>query len=160
MFEETSMHHARRKFIRQGSALLTALAAAGWMQPGVARAEEWNRQAFEARTLEDLVRLLGGTGPEASGAITIVAPDIAENGAVVPVGIVSEVPGTDAIALLVEKNPNVLAAMYTIPQHTLADVQTRVKMAQTSNVFALVRAEGRYFFAAKEIKITLGGCGG
>jgi sulfur-oxidizing protein SoxY len=154
------MQHARRRFIRQSSALLAALTAAGWLTPEAARAEQWNRQAFESKSLEDLVALLGGSGPGTSDAITIVAPDIAENGAVVPIGIVSDVPGTEAVALLVEKNPNVLAAMYTIPKDTLPDIQTRVKMAQTSNVFALVRADGKYFYAAKEIKITLGGCGG
>jgi len=154
------MQHARRRFIRQSSALLAALTAAGWLKPGTALAEQWNRQAFETKSLEDLVALLGGSGPSTSDAVTIVAPDIAENGAVVPIGIVSDVPGTEALALLVEKNPNVLAALYAIPKDTLPDIQTRVKMAQTSNVFALVRADGKYFYAAKEIKITLGGCGG
>ena len=85
---------------------------------------------------------------------------IAENGAVVPLAIVSAIPGTESIAILVEKNPNVLAAMFTLPEGTLPEIQARVKMAETCNVYALVRAGGRNFYTAKEIKVTLGGCGG
>jgi sulfur-oxidizing protein SoxY len=156
------MEHARRNFLKAGGGLglLTALAAAGFLKPGEVRAEEWNKAAFETKKMEDLVKLLGGTGPAQSADIAIVAPDIAENGAVVPIAIASKLDKTQAIAILVEKNPNVLAAIFSIPDGTFADVQTRVKMAQTSNVFALVRAGGKFFYAAKEIKITLGGCGG
>ena len=74
--------------------------------------------------------------------------------------MIGKLDKTSSIALLVEKNPNVLAATFDIPQGTLPEVQTRVKMAQTSNVFALVKADGKFYYAAKEIKITLGGCGG
>ena len=87
-------------------------------------------------------------------------PDIAENGAVVPVGITSNIPKTESIAILIEKNPNMLAAVFDIPQGTEPSVSTRVKMAQTSNVYALVKADGRYHVTSKEIKVTLGGCGG
>jgi sulfur-oxidizing protein SoxY len=87
-------------------------------------------------------------------------PEIAENGAVVPIGITSAIPKTDAIAIMIEKNPNMLAALFELPEGTEPSLSTRVKMAQTSNVYAVVRAEGKYYVAAKEIKVTLGGCGG
>ena len=154
------MHNARREFLRSSAGLIAALMAAGFLRPGTVRAEEWNKAAFASKSLEDLVKKLGGSGPAASEDISIVAPEIAENGAVVPIGIVSSLPGTEAIAIAIEKNPNMLAASFDIPSGTLPEVQTRVKMAQTSNVFALVKANGKFYYAAKEIKVTLGGCGG
>jgi sulfur-oxidizing protein SoxY len=87
-------------------------------------------------------------------------PDIAENGAVVPFTIQSKVPKTESIAILVEKNPSILAASFNIPEGTEPWVNTRVKMGQTSNVIALVKADGKYYYASKEVKVTLGGCGG
>jgi len=88
------------------------------------------------------------------------APDIAENGAVVPIGVESRIKGTESIALLIEKNPSPLAASFDIPAGTETNIATRVKMGETSNVFALVKANGKYFLAKKEVKVTLGGCGG
>ena len=153
------MNQTRRDVVRQGS-IVALLMAAGLLRPGDVCAADWNPAAFEIKKLEDLVTLLGGEPATASDAIAINAPDIAENGAVVPITVSSAVPGTDAISILVEKNPNVLAAAFEIPAGTLPEINTRVKMAQTSNLFVLVRAAGKYFYAAKEIKITLGGCGG
>jgi sulfur-oxidizing protein SoxY len=92
--------------------------------------------------------------------ITITGPDIAENGAVVPVGVTSKVAGTQAIYILVEKNPNMLAAGFSIPSGTEANVSTRIKMGESSNVIGLVKANNRFFMASKEVKVTLGGCGG
>ena len=153
------MNQTRRDVMRQGG-IVALLMAAGFLRPGDVRAADWNPAAFEIKKLEDLVALLGGEPATTSDAININAPDIAENGAVVPITVSSAVPGTDAISILVEKNPNVLAAAFEMPAGTLAEINTRVKMAQTSNLFVLVRAGGKYFYAAKEIKITLGGCGG
>jgi sulfur-oxidizing protein SoxY len=95
-----------------------------------------------------------------SNDITITAPEIAENGAVVPVGVASKIPNTQAVYVLVEKNPNVLAAGFNIPAGTEPNVTTRVKMGQTSNVYAVVKADGKFYVASKEVKVTLGGCGG
>ena len=78
----------------------------------------------------------------------------------VPIGVTSNVPKTESIAILIEKNPNMLAAVFDIPPGTDSSLSTRVKMAQTSNIFALVKADGKYYVASKEIKVTLGGCGG
>ena len=141
--------------------LLALLAAAGWLKPGDAAAEGWNKAAFEQHSLDDALKALGSGGPVASKDITFVAtPDIAENGAVVPIGVSSAIPKTESIAILIEKNPNTLAALFDIPQGTEPALSTRVKMGQTSNVYALVKADGKYYVASKEIKVTLGGCGG
>jgi sulfur-oxidizing protein SoxY len=154
------MMQSRREFVKSTGGLLGLLLAAGFLRPEEAVAEEWNKAAFETKKMDDLVKLLGGSAAQESAEVAIVAPDIAENGAVVPIGVASKIDKTSSIAILVEKNPNVLAATFVIPQGTLPEVQTRVKMAQTSNVFALVKADGKFYYAAKEIKITLGGCGG
>jgi sulfur-oxidizing protein SoxY len=150
----------RRRFIGNTAGLVAALVAAGWISPRQALAADWNKAAFDVKTLEELVNLLGGGPAIVSEAVTFDAPDIAENGAVVPIGVASTAPDTESIALLIENNPNVLAAIFTIPQDTLPQLLTRVKMAQTSNVYALVKAGGRQLIAVKEIKVTLGGCGG
>jgi len=154
------MELARRRFMGNTAGLMAALVAAGWLTPSQARAAAWNKAAFEVKTLEELVALLGGGEATVSTGIDINAPDIAENGAVVPLAVSSTLPETESIAILVEKNPNVLAAVFTFPKGTFPEIQTRVKMAQTCNVYALARSGGRNLYAAKEIKITLGGCGG
>ncbi len=158
------MDDRRRQVLKSGSGatLLALLAAAGWLKPGEAfAADAWNHAAFEAHSLDETVKALGGATPTPSVGVTFVqTPDIAENGAVVPIGVTSAIPRTDAIAILVEKNPNMLAAIFDIPAGTEPSLSTRVKMAQTSNVYALVKADGRFYVASKEIKVTLGGCGG
>jgi sulfur-oxidizing protein SoxY len=157
------MRTMRREWLKSGGGvtLLTLLAAAGWLKPGDAAAEAWNKAAFEAKTMDDTMTALGGGAPVSSKDITFVStPDIAENGAVVPIAVVSAIPKTEAIAILIEKNPNMLAANFDIPLGTDPAISTRVKMAQTSNVHALVKADGKYYIASKEIKVTLGGCGG
>ena len=156
------MDEKRRKLLKQGGGvtLLALVTAAGWAVPGAA-AQTWNKDAFDTHSLDETVKALGATAPVPSKDVTFVStPDIAENGAVVPIGIVSNVPKTEAIAILVEKNPNMLAAVFDIPAGTDPSLSTRIKMGQSSNVLALVRADGKYFVASKEIKVTLGGCGG
>jgi sulfur-oxidizing protein SoxY len=153
----------RRTLLRSGAGglIYTALVAAGWLRPGTAAAQAWNKDAFESHALSDARKALGALEAVQSGDITFVqTPEIAENGAVVPIGITSNIPKTDAIAIMIEKNPNPLAAVFDIPAGTEPSISTRVKMAQTSNVYALVRADGRYYVTGKEIKVTLGGCGG
>ncbi|NDH44158.1 MAG: thiosulfate oxidation carrier protein SoxY [Betaproteobacteria bacterium] len=106
------------------------------------------------------MKALGAVGVSESAEISIISPDIAENGAVVPVGVSSRIPNSDMVALLVDKNPNALAGAYQFLDGGLAEVNMRVKMGQSSDVFAIVRADGKYYMAKKEIKVTLGGCGG
>jgi sulfur-oxidizing protein SoxY len=157
------MDEKRRDVLKTGGGLtlLSLVAAAGWHVPGDARAADWNKAAFETKTLDETVKAIGGNASTPSKDITFFAtPDIAENGAVVPIGVTSSIPKTESIAILIEKNPNMVAAMFDIPQGTDPSISTRVKMGQSSNVYALVKADGKYFVASKEIKVTLGGCGG
>ena len=151
----------RREFVKVGG-VLGLMAAAGLITMKEARAQQqaWNKAAFDTKSVEDTVKALGGSAPAQSGDISITAPDIAENGAVVPVAVTSKIPNTQGIYVLVEKNPNTLAAGFTIPAGTEPAVSTRIKMGQTSNVHALVKADGKFYVASKEIKVTLGGCGG
>lgn len=156
------MNQIRRNVLRAGggASLFAVLAAAGLLQPGAVWAADWNKKAFESKEMREALEALGAGGHAESGAIKLVAPEIAENGAVVPIGVDSELPGTESIAILIAKNPTPLAANFTIPQGTDASVKTRVKMAQTSDVYAVVKAQGKYYVAKKEVKITIGGCGG
>ncbi len=155
------MHGDRREFL-QFTGLVGALAATGLLSAEQALAQQtsWNKAAFEAKNLADAVKALGGSGVTESKDITITGPDIAENGAVVPVGVSSKVPGTQAVYILVEKNPNMVAAGFNIPAGTEANVSTRIKMGQSSNIVGLVKANNQFFMASKEVKVTLGGCGG
>lgn len=144
-----------------GAMLLAVLAGAGWLAPRGAQAQAWNKAAFETHAMDETMKALGGAPPAQSNDIAFVAtPDIAENGAVVPIGVASSIPKTESIAILIEKNPNMMAALFDIPAGTEPAITTRVKMGQTSNVYALVKADGKYYVASKEIKVTLGGCGG
>jgi len=158
------MDMQRREVLKKsgGVSLLTLLAAAGWLAPGGALAQAaWNTAAFDTKTMDETMKALGGSAPAQSKDITFVqTPDIAENGAVVPIGVASAIPKTEAIAILVEKNPNMLVAIFEIPAGTEPAISTRMKMGQSSNVYALVKADGKYYVATKEIKVTLGGCGG
>ena len=157
---------ARRRDVLKtggGAALLAALTAVGWLRPGeaLAQAPAWNKAAFDAKTVDEALKALGSAGPAQSKDIAFVStPDIAENGAVVPVGVSSAIPKTESIAILIEKNPNMLAATFDIPPGTDPSLSTRVKMGQSSNIIALVKADGKYYMASKEVKVTLGGCGG
>jgi len=156
------MNDGRRRVLKStgGAAVLGLAMAAGVFRPGAAQAE-WNKAAFEVKTLNDAVKAMGGAPPTESKDITITSPDIAENGAVVPFTITSKIPNTESIAVLVEKNPSILAAKFDFPPGTDPWVNTRVKMGQTSNVFAVVKtSDGKFYYAPKEVKVTLGGCGG
>src|SRR5688572_32463111 len=158
------MNSSRRKVLQGtgGMAVMSLAMAAGLFKPGSAWAQQgWNKAAFDTKSLNDAVKAMGGSGAAESKDIAITSPDIAENGAVVPFTISSKIPNTESMALLVEKNPNILAASFQIPAGTEAWVNTRVKMGQTSNVIALVKtADGKFYYAPKEVKVTLGGCGG
>lgn len=155
------MNNQRRNVLKTGTgaAVLGSLAAAGMIAPGVALAD-WNKAAFEAKSMADTLKALGAVQPADSSDVQVTGPDIAENGAVVPVGVDSKIAGTTMVAILIDKNPNALAASFFLPAGTEPNVQTRVKMGQTSNVYALVKAGDKFFMATKEIKVTLGGCGG
>jgi len=156
------MNQSRRTALKAGggAGVLALLFAAGIVRPGDSLAQDWNQAAFSMKTVPEAMRALGAQSPAASDAIQIKAPEIAENGAVVPIAIESRLPGTESITLLIEKNPQPLAASFTIPAGTEPNISTRVKVGESSDVYALVKAEGKFYVAKKEIKITLGGCGG
>ncbi len=150
------MYQQRRSLLKY-SAVFGLMASTGLIS--VAQAQEWNKAAFEGKSLDDVFKILGAGNPDKSSAVTLNAPDIAENGAVVPVGIATTLKA-EQMAILVEKNPSALAAQFFIPAGTDSFVTTRIKMGQTSNVYALVKADGKWNMAVKEVKVTLGGCGG
>ena len=117
--------------------------------------------AFEAKNMAELMKALGAGAPVESKDVTVTAADIAENGAVVPVGASTTLPGVKRLLLLVEKNPSVLSAIFDVNEFVEPSFTTRVKMGQSSNVLAVaLMADGRVLYAQKEVKVTLGGCGG
>jgi sulfur-oxidizing protein SoxY len=159
------MNRQRRSILKTGSGvtLLSLLGGSTLLSSRAAQAQApgWNKAVFDTHTLADTMKALGGGDPAPSKDIVFFqTPDIAENGAVVPVGISSNIPKTESIAILIDKNPNMVAAIFDIPAGTDPSVSTRVKMAQSSNIVALVKADGKYYVASKEVKVTLGGCGG
>jgi sulfur-oxidizing protein SoxY len=147
----------RRSLLKAGG-VMAALATIGFIAPNAHAA--WNKAAFEGKSLEDAMKALGASSPATSTDIQIIASDIAENGAVVPIQMVSRIANTQQIALMIEKNPNVLGAVFDVSPDLLPDFTTRVKMGQTSTIVAMVKADGKFYVASKEIKVTLGGCGG
>jgi sulfur-oxidizing protein SoxY len=149
----------RRRFLTRSGALGLLATMGSLIAPRLAFAA-WNKAAFDGKTLADTYKQMGVDAVKESADIQILASDIAENGAVVPVQAVSKLPETTQISFLVEKNPNMLAALFDVGPDMVPDVTTRIKMGQTSNVIVLVKAGGKYFTATKEIKVTLGGCGG
>ncbi|HEU4842617.1 MAG TPA: thiosulfate oxidation carrier protein SoxY [Burkholderiaceae bacterium] len=153
------MNQSRRDMLRISSVLGMAFTA-GLLKPSDVFAAEWSQKVFDAKSLEDVLKALGGDKFAVSADVTVSGPDIAENGAVVPVAIASKAPNTEYIAILVEKNPSAMSAAFAIPAGTEPAISTRVKMGATSNVHALVKADGKWLVASKEIKVTLGGCGG
>jgi sulfur-oxidizing protein SoxY len=150
------MHPGRRLFI-QGSLALATLAAI----PRVLLAMAWPEKAFGSSVASDAMTELFGTDQTTpSDAITLGAPEIAENGAVVPISIETTLPNVQSVSIVVEKNPRPLAVSFEIPQGTQPDVACRIKMGETSQVMAVVKTESGLFSATKEVKVTIGGCGG
>ena len=152
----------RRDMLSHSTKVAAMLAAVG-MLPTLARAQAagYNTAAFDAKTLPELMKALGGGAPAESKDVTVTGPDIAENGAVVPVGASTALPGVKRMLLLVEKNPSVMTAMFDVTDAVEANFSTRVKMGQSSDVYAVAMMnDGKVLFAKKEIKVTLGGCGG
>jgi sulfur-oxidizing protein SoxY len=125
-----------------------------------ADAARWPKDAFAQKSQPDTIKALFGKTPEPSDKVHLDAPEIAENGAVVPISVTTTLPNVTSIAILVSENPFPLAASYVIPAGTTAMVANRLKMAKTSKVIALVASDGKVFSATKEVKVTVGGCGG
>jgi len=152
----------RRVFLKSSLAASAVGAAvgAGLLTPQAVLAA-WPKAAFESKKVEDAMsNLLGTAASQASGDISIKAPDIAENGAVVPVTVSTSISGVESIAILAEKNPSPLAASFDLGKGTQGFVSTRIKMGKTGDVIGVVKAGGKLYAARKGVKVTIGGCGG
>ena len=152
----------RRVFLKGSMAagVTSAAVLAGVLTPQAVIAA-WNESAFSAKSEKDAISsAMGSASTTTSADITIKAPDIAENGAVVPVSASTTIADVTSIALLVEKNGTPMSAVFNLPKGTLADVSTRLKMGKTGDVIAVIKAGGKLYSARKSVKVTIGGCGG
>ncbi|MBR9827291.1 MAG: thiosulfate oxidation carrier protein SoxY [Oceanospirillales bacterium] len=137
-----------------------ALMGLSLLMPRMAMAA-WAKEAFEAKEQNTAIKSLYGDAELTESAEVILdAPDIAENGAVVPVTVSTGMANVESMSIFIENNPSPLAAQFIIPEGTAADVSTRVRMGKTTNVTAVVKADGKLYSATKEVKVTIGGCGG
>jgi sulfur-oxidizing protein SoxY len=153
-----------RRLILKGCGVI-ALAGLGVLRFGAMPAfaaanDKWPEEAFKQKAEADAIKALYGKTAEVSDKVKLDAPEIAENGAVVPIAVSSALPNVTSIAILVSENPSPLAASYKLPPGTAAAVASRIKMAKTSKVIALVESNGKIYSATKEVKVTVGGCGG
>jgi sulfur-oxidizing protein SoxY len=163
----TTTHHgfsATRRLILQGAGAV-ALIGLGNIPFGLAPAfaaanDKYPEDAFKQKSEADAIKALYGKTAEASDKVKLDAPEIAENGSVVPIGVSTTLADVTSISFLVSENPNALVACYKIPAGTLPSVANRIKMAKTSNVIVVVEAGGKLYSATKEVKVTVGGCGG
>ena len=153
-----------RRTLLKGSAMAIALGMTGIAQLLTAPQAfaAWPKDAFAGRSVDEVMAALFDEKvvPVDSGDIFLKAPDIAENGAVVPISVESSLPNIKRIIILVEDNPTPMVASFILGEGTKADVSTRIKMGKTSNVVALIESEGNVYAARKNVKVTIGGCGG
>jgi sulfur-oxidizing protein SoxY len=153
-----------RRQILKGTAIVALAGLAGirfGLAPALAAANDrYPDAAFKVKGADGAIQALYGRTAEKSDKVKMDAPEIAENGAVVPVSVTTRLPDVTSISLLVAENPNALAASYRIPAGTMPSVANRLKMAKTSNVIAIVESGGKLYSASKEVKVTIGGCGG
>ena len=138
---------------------LLAACALGLLRPWAALAA-WNKEAFGAKSAQDALKNIGAVNATPSKDILIDAPQIAENGAVVPVEITSNVPGTRAISVLIDKNPFPLVARFDFMEGALPFVKLNVKVGESSDLRVIAEAGGKHYVATREVKVTIGGCGG
>ena len=155
---------ATRRLILKGAGTI-ALVGLGNLPFGLAPAfaaanDKYPENAFKQKSDADAIKALYGKTAEPSDKVKLDAPEIAENGAVVPISVSSTLADVTSISILVAENPNALAASYKIPAGTLPSVANRLKMAKTTNVIAIVEAGGKLYSTSKEVKVTVGGCGG
>lgn len=156
------MDMIRRTVLKAAGAggVLAGLLAAGLLQPTLAYANDWNKAAFDAKDLDEALKAIGAAGAADHKDLLMKAPEIAENGAVVPVDVTSNIPNTTSIAILVKMNPFPLSSHFEFANGAVAEVAVRLKLAQTSVVRAIAKADGKFYSTQKEVKVTVGGCGG
>ena len=153
-------HGRRRTFLRNFAVCSTAFLAAGLFYPLRLLAAPWNKAAFDSKQLGEVLKIIGATSALESGQIELKAPEIAENGAIVPVEVTSRIAGTQSIYIIAEKNPQPLVAIFDILPGLDPFVSTRIKMGESAKVRVLVKAAGKFYVATQEVKVTIGGCGG
>ena len=155
---------ATRRLILKGAGAVALISLGNFpfsLAPAFAAAnDKYPDDAFKQKSDADAIKALYGKTAEPSDKVKMDAPEIAENGAVVPISVSSTLPDVTSISILVAENPNALAASYVIPAGTLPSVANRLKMAKTTNVIAVVEAGGKLYSTTKEVKVTVGGCGG
>lgn len=151
----------RRSFLQAfGSAgILAGLVGGGLLRPGQALAVDFNRAAFDARSAADALRLIGATAAETSADIVLKTPEIAENGAAVPIEVISNIPGTTRLSVLVDKNPFPLALQFNFAPPAVARFQARLKMGESFRLRIVASAGGKHYTVFREVKVTAGGCG-
>jgi sulfur-oxidizing protein SoxY len=150
----------RRETLRHSLAVAGWLAGAGLLPTSAIAQSGWNRAAFDARSVDTVLQALGVASPTLSDEVVLNLPDLADDGATVPVAVSTALAGVRRLALLVEKNPSVLVAVFDVTEAVDASVALRIKMAESSNVYAVaILADGRVLYAVKDVKVTLGGCG-
>lgn len=156
------MNPSRRTLLRATVAggVAAVASAAGLLSPRTVLAAGWPKPAFEAKSVEAVLSALGGSGPAHSQDIRVQAPDIAENGAVVSVTVDTSLPNVESISVMARDNTSPLAASYVLDSSTDGYISSRIKMRKTSDVIAVVKANGKLYSAKKAVKVTLGGCGG
>ena len=148
------MNTTRRMFLRAA-----AVGAAILALPRTLLA--WPEKAFESESTDAAMKeLFGSSSATASDAVTLTAPDIAENGAVVPISVSTSLEGAESIGIIVTENPSPLVAAFDLTPDAVPEVSTRIKMGKTSDVMAVVKANGQLYSATKNVKVTIGGCGG
>jgi len=149
----------RRTFLK-GTLAGSAFALGATFLPRVVLAE-WPKAAFEAKTPEDIVKtLFNSVEVQDSDKIVLKAPEIAENGAQVQIEISTDLPKVESIAVIAEQNPIPLIAQFNLTEGVEGTVITRIKMAKSGKLITIVKADGKLYRASKEIKVTVGGCGG
>jgi sulfur-oxidizing protein SoxY len=149
-----------RRDLLQATAVASMLAAAGLLPRAAHAQAAWNRAAFEAKSVDEVVKALGIARPVKSPLVTLQADDLSENGAQVPLAVACSAPGVQRIALLVEKNPNTLAAVFELGDALEPALRTHIKMGESSNVYAVaITVDRQVLYAVKHIGVTLGGCG-
>jgi sulfur-oxidizing protein SoxY len=153
------MNRLRRSVLKSATVGASAVLGYGLLAPLRALAALWPAGAFEAKTIEEALKAAGVIDPISSESIAIKAPEIAENGAQVPVEITSQLPGTHSIYIFVDKNPQPLAGTFEFREGAEPFVSTRIKMGESSILRIAVQSNGKYYVATREVKVTIGGCG-
>lgn len=154
------MDKLRRDFLKKigGAGALMVAFGAGLLKSGEVFALTWNKLAFSSINVTDAMKNANYGGAVESKDILLKLPDVAENGALVPIEVTSNIPGTTSVAFFVEKNQYPMVAEFEFPSGTEPYISTRIKMSQTSHVRVAVRAGGKVYMQSKEVKVTIGGC--